>query len=249
MSTLQLDLFAGKVLTTKQIEQAAQYVIANNKIEKEKYNNLTKIEKLFAKYGLSDYIRCDYRIEEKTYTKTFNTYSDRNQFDIDIEVNECKGGIKIIYKRFNTKTQKAHNIDYGVWVSDVDFLYEKIQMSSITNNYRYYKFSSIKKKIDEYNDSALRQEKYSKDVIKASGELKADMEKQYPNAIVTEYFADIKEWDQWRNLRCVKVTFQSGSYVEYKVYSDKSKALLRSKDMQKETVEQMINRFNMQEKI
>ena len=249
MSTLQLDLFAGKVLTTKQIEQAAKYVETNNKIEKEKCSHYEKVEKLFTKYGLSDYVKCDYRIEEKTYTKAFNTYSDTNKFEKEISVVECKGGIKIIYKRFNTKTQKAHNIDYGVWVSDVDFLYEKIQMSSITNNYRYYKFSSIKKKIDEYNDSALRQEKYSKDVIKASGELKADMEKQYPNAIITEYFADIKEWDQWRNLRCVKVTFQSGSYVEYKVYSDKSKALLRSKDMQKESIEQMINRFNMQEKI
>lgn len=246
MSAVQLDLFAGKVLTTKQIEQANKYVITHNNIEREKYSNYSKIEKLFTKYGLNDYIECDYRIEEKTYNKSFNTYSDTNKFEKEISVVECKGGIKVIYKRFDTKSQKVYNDYVNVWISDIDFLYEKIQISTITNNYRNYKFSSIKKKIDEYNDSALAKFRYTQEVISASAKVKADMENKYPNATVTEYFADVKEWDKWRNVRCVKVTFQSGSYVEYKVFSNASKSVIRTVDTQKETIDQMLERFNLQ---
>ena len=248
MTTLQLDLFAGKVLTTKQILQADKWVETNNRIEREKCDHFEKIETLFIKYELTDFIKCDYRIEEKTYEKKFNTWSGDYEFAKEVSVVECRGGIKLKYQRFDNKTKMLIDDYCHVWVSDIDFLYEKIQISTITNNYRNYKFSSIKKKIEEYNNSSLSKFNYTNDSIKASNIVKTELENKYPNAVVTEYFADIKEWDKWRNVRCVKITFKSVSYVEYKVFTNASKAILRSKDMQKETVEQMIERFNLQEK-
>jgi hypothetical protein len=244
----QMSMFTN-VLTINQQNEVDEYVKINNRIENEKYSNLEEINAMLNRYELSEFVKADYELIEETYIKQFNWYNEKNKFECEITTYKCKGGLKFEYHTFDSREQticKAHN---HIWISDVDLRDEKMTISNIANNYRSYKISSIRKKIEEKNNEALSQNAYSKSVVEASNIVRAEFEELYPKATVTEYFADIKEYNVWRNRRCIKVVFESGSYVEYQVFTNANKSVIKVVDKQKESIEQIMNRFNLQEKI
>lgn len=243
----QISLFSN-ILTVDQQNEVDEYIKRHNAVENQKLEDYKRLHALLNKYELNEFVEASYEIEESTYEKTFNHYSDNKKFTCEITTCSCKGGIKLIYKSFDSRKQSLYNNFNHIWISDVDFRNEKIQISNISDSYRYYKMSSVRKKINDINEAAYNQKSYSDKVISASDIVIADFKEKYPKAEITAYFADIKEYNQWVNRRVVKVLFESGSYVTYQVFTNANKSLLKVADNQKESIEQIMNRFNLQEK-
>ena len=241
----QLQLFPNELTSDQQFE-VNTYVQMNNKIELDKFKDYERLHSLLKENGLEEFVEADYRLEEVTMDKEFNPYNEVQSFKCEITVNNCKGGIKLKYRRFNVREGKILSYNQWVWPSDVDFRNGKVTISSISQNYRAYKFSSVKRKIEEINEEALAQERYNHAVIEAGSIVAEDMKNKYPNTTVTEYFGNIKEGGDWVYRRMVKVEFKSGSYVEYKVFENGNKTIEKIVDKQRETIEQTMDRFNLQ---
>jgi len=144
--TMQLDLFEGKILTNDQRLEIQQYIANCDKEAIRKQNENREISLLLDEAGFRigiDYIN-DFEVFSKIYDHEFGYSYNNTEWVAEVEVMRSSGGCQILFDSFRNgkiKTSKSYVYREG----------DKLQCTSITSQYRYYKPSSLLTKLKEHN--------------------------------------------------------------------------------------------------
>ena len=241
---IQLDLFEGKVLTTEQRLEVQSYIERGDKEVVRKREENIKIQLLLDRAGFRegiDYVN-DFGVDVKTYDHEFGYNWNNTEWVAEVEVMRSSGGCQILFDSF-----RNGKIEMGK--SYVSREGDKLQCTSITSQYRYYKPSSLLAKLKEHNNFSLRQ-------LEATNTKQSVLEytvekytKLFPNAEVKIGSDYNRGRNNYSEFKTVIINFPSGSYVIYRLGYDNDGEYLHKKfDNVVDTLKGMdlLNHFNNQ---
>ena len=241
---VQLDLFAGILLTPEQQQQVDRYIENQDKSITFQENEHQRIERMLIEAGFIKgvHFKNDFKSFIDTRTVTLGYSYNQTQFDVEVTAKFREGGINLLGKRFDTTTKKLRD---GVFSFDVQK--DKIQSWSIQEQSRYVRPKTLLTKLLEHNEKEKRRfEEYNK----ATALLNATLEKYktlYPSATVTSGRDYAKYYGSFD---VVKVEFKSGSFIEFRIdsYNDRD-VIFRKKDVEYDSLssEELLERFSKQE--
>lgn len=241
---VQLDLFAGILLTPDQQQQVDKYIESQDKSITFQENEHQRIENLLTEAGFIKGVHYKNNFKSFTDTRTVKLgYSyNQTQFDVEVTAKFCDGGIGLLGKRFDLNDKKLKD---GVFSFDVQK--DKIQSWSIQEQSRYVRPTTLLTKLLEHNEKEKRRfEEYNK----ATALLSATLEKYkalYPSATVTSGRDYAKYYGSFDT---VKVEFESGSFIEFRIdsYNDRD-VLFKKKDVEYDSLssDELLERFSKQE--
>ena len=245
----QLDLFQGKVLSRPQLEEVAKYI--NRREELAKVSLKTNAEQV-AMLEEAGFIRGVHFTNEaelvvRSHEQTFGYSFNNTEYTAKVSYRDASIKLVILYKKFDsTKNEIVTRQDYPNFQSG-----GKIACSSITDNWRSLKLSSMLKKIKELDERAVDDfNQFNKDQ-KVRNEVLVKYQKLYPNATLNYS----KEWKQSRYgvnkgyyVHVLKIEFPSTSYIKLEVSSLGNVSLLEKQDVLyvKPTLEQELERLSKQ---
>ena len=238
----QLDLFQGVLLTTKQEQQIATWVEGMAKRAVALQDEVNTIMLMLDRAGFvqnEDY-KCNFEVFEVTKEQEFGYSYNNTNFEHEVTYMNAVGGVSLIINHIHEGKIKTHN-------SSVDREYGKLMCTSITEQYRYYKPSSLYTKFNEYNERKVNELEHNKKQKIALDIIVAKYQKLYPKAEVkigSDYYRR-----SYNSFPIVKVKFESGSSVEFTLgYGDEmEKERFHKKwDAQTETTKDLLTRFNNQ---
>ena len=242
--TMQLDLFEGKILTTEQRLEIQQYI---SKCDKEASRKLIEnretmllLDEAGFRIGI-DYIN-NFDVFEKTYEHEFGYSYNNTQWMAKVDVMRSSGGCQILFDSF-----RNGKIEMGK--SYVSREGDKLQCTSITSQYRYYKPSSLLAKLKEHNSYSLGQ---LESTNKKQNIIEYTVEKYtklFPNAEVKIGSDYNRSRNNYSEFKTVIINFPSGSYVIYRLGYDNDGEYLHKKfDNVVDTLKGMdlLNHFNNQ---
>ena len=221
---MQLDLFEGKVLTTEQRLEVQSYIERGDKEVVRKREENIKIQLLLDRAGFRegiDYIN-DFDVSEKTYNHEFGYSYNNTQWEAEVSVMRNSGGCQILFDSF-----RNGKIEMGK--SYVSREGDKLQCTSITSQYRYYKPSSLLTKLKEHNSYSLGQ---LESTNKKQNIIEYTVEKYtklFPNATVTIGSDYDRNRNNYSEFKTVIINFPSGSYVIYRLGYDNDGEYLHKK--------------------
>ena len=242
--TMQLDLFEGKVLTTEQRLEIQQFMATRDKEVVRKQEENIKIQLLLDEAGFRegiDYIN-DFNIFEKTYEHEFGHCYNNTEWVAEVEVMRSSGGCQILFDSF-----RNGKIEMGK--SYVSREGDKLQCTSITSQYRYYKPSSLLTKLKEHNSYSLGQ---LESTNKKQNIIEYTVEKYtklFPNAEVKIGSDYNRGRNNYSEFKTVIINFPSGSYVIYRLgYNNDGEYLHKKFDKVVDTLKgiDLLNHFNNQ---
>jgi hypothetical protein len=243
---VQLDLFAGILLTTEQQEQVNTY-IENQKKNSEYAQNRHKYVVAFLLEN--DFVEgVHFEQSCKVTVETRNTrlgYSYNNtSFETEVEYEKCDSQIYLLGQNFYIwETDKK--LKPAKFYFDVEK--EKIQCGSITEQYRFYKPKTILEKLKIHNEKAANQFEDFKQKENLEKNTIEKYTKLYPDAEVTskEGYTKYKG-----SFKIVEVKFKSGSYVQFELDTYNGVEHLYKKfdaELDKLTTEELLDKFSKQE--
>ena len=241
--TNQLELQLG-ILTDAQQERVNSFIKNQQSNVERVVASQTKIEALLISGGFKagiDYIN-DLKYGIVTENREFGYGSEA--FEANITYMKSSGGCKIIFDRYNSTTNKVE-----VRMQIVTAEHDKLECSSITSQYRAYKPASLFIKLKENNekaqneyDSANREQAIIKYTVNKYKTL-------FPNATVTTGKDYYKTRNDYKEFPTVIVSFESGSYVIFRLGYENDKEYTHKKfdavASQLSTIE-LLNAFNNQ---
>lgn len=239
----QLEMDFG-MLTVAQQERVDSFVRNQQSTVERVILVQAKTENLLISGGFEagiDYVN-DLEYNMVTEDKEFG-YGD-DTFKANITYMKSSGGCKIIFDKYNSYTNKVE-----VKMSMVTAEHDKLECSSITSQYRAYKPASLFTKLKENNEKA--QNEYNS-ANREQAIIKYTVNKYktlFPKATVTVG----KDYNKYRNdyteFSTVIVTFESGSYVIFRLGYENDKEYTHKKfdavASQLSTLE-LLNTFNNQ---
>ncbi len=240
--TMQLDLFHGVVLTTKQQEEINKFIHTQDNRAVKSQEDVNKTMLLLDEAGFvqgRDYEN-NFEIYEVTKEHTFGYSYNNTNWQHEVTYMNAVGGVYLKVNIIKDGKIKTHN-------SSVDREYDKLMCTSITEQYRYYKPSSLYTKFNEYNERKINELEYNNKQKIALDIVVAKYQKLYPEAEVTigsDYYR--RSYDSFPT---VKVKFESGSSVEFTLGygNEMEKERFHKKyDAQTETIKDLLTRFNNQ---
>ena len=242
--TMQLDLFEGKILTNDQRLEIQQYITKCDKEVSRKQIENREIMLLLNEAGFRegiDYIN-NFDVFEKIYDHEFGYSYNNTQWMAKVEVMRSSGGCQILFDSFrNGKIEMGKSFVYREG--------DKLQCTSITSQYRYYKPSSLLSKLKEHNDYSLIQ---LESTNKKQSIIEYTVEKYtklFPNAEVKIGSDYNRGRNNYSEFKTVIINFTSGSYVIYRLGYDNDGEYLHKKfDNVVDTLKGMdlLNHFNNQ---
>jgi hypothetical protein len=240
--TMQLDLFNGVVLTTKQQDDINKFIHTQDNRAVESQENVNKTMLLLDEAGFvqgRDYEN-NFEIYEVTKEHTFGYSYNNTNWEHEVTYMNAVGGVYLKVNIIKDGKIKTHN-------ASVSREYNKLMCTSITEQYRYYKPSSLRTKFNEYNEHKINELEYNNKQKIALDIIVAKYQKLYPEAevkISSDYYRR-----SYNSFPTVKVKFESGSSVEFTLgYSNEmeKEKFHKKYDAQTETVENLLERFNNQ---
>jgi len=241
---VQLDLFAGILLTPDQQQQVDRYIENQNKSITFQENEHQRIERMLIEAGFIKgvHFKNDFKSFIDTRTVTLGYSYNQTQFEVEVTAKFREGGINLLGKRFDSTTKELRD---GVFSFDVQK--DKIQSWSIQEQSRYVRPTTLLTKLLEHNEKEKRRfEEYNK----ATALLSATLEKYktlYPSATVTSGRDYAKYYGSFDT---VKVEFKSGSFIEFRIdpYNDRD-IMFKKKDVEYDSLssEELLERFSKQE--
>ena len=242
--TMQLDLFEGKILTTEQRLEIQQYIAKCDKEVSRKQIENREIMLLLDEAGFRigiDYIN-DFKVFEKIYDHEFGYSYNSTQWMAEVEVMRSSGGCQILFDSFrNGKIEMGKSFVYREG--------DKLQCTSITSQYRYYKPSSLLTKLKEHNNieaNKLDSNNRKQNILEYTVE---KYTKLFPNATVTIGSDYDRNRNNYREFKTVIINFPSGSYVIYRLgYNNDGEYLHKKFDNVVDTLKgiDLLNHFNNQ---
>ena len=240
----QLDLFEGKLLTTKQRLEVQKYIDDCHREVVRKNDESKNIQLLLDEGGFIegiDYVN-NFEIHEKTYTHEFGYSYNNTQWEAEVSVMRGSGGCQIIYdvlRDGKITVEKSYVYREG----------DKLQCTCITSQYRHYKPSSLLAKLKEHNSYSLGQ---LESTNKKQNIIEYTVEKYtklFPNAEVKIGSDYNRGRNNYSEFKTVIINFPSGSYVIYRLGYDNDGEYLHKKfDNVVDTLKGMdlLNHFNNQ---
>ena len=200
----QLELF--QVLNNEQQKEVENWIIRENQRVIDRVASVKKIIDLLTEAGFEEGVNFErnLKVGEETFERSFGSYDSRYQHDV--KVNTVEGGVYLIHKQFREGQLRTTK-------SNVNVEGYKLMCSYITPQYRAYKPSTLLEKLNFYNEN--QQWRYDSYVEK-SNLLDYTLDKYkklYPSATVqtgTGYSGN-------RSFTSVLLSFESGSWVEFKL--------------------------------
>ena len=240
--TMQLDLFNGVLLNTKQQVEINTFIDRQAKRAVDSQDNVNRTMLLMDEAGFvqgKDYIS-NFEVHEVTKECQFGYSYNNTNYEHEVTYMNAVGGVYLIVNTIRDGELK-------VIKSSVDRDGDKIMCTSITEQYRYYKPSSLYTKFNEYNDRKINELEHNGKQKIAVDKIIAKYKKLYPEAVVyssTDYYRG-----SYTSFPIVKVKFPSGSEVSFTLgYGgelDKER-FHKKHDVVIETTESILERFNNQ---
>ena len=240
--TMQLDLFHGVVLTTKQQEEVDKFVSDQAKRAVSTQESINRTMLLLDEAGFVQGVDYDsnFEVYEVTGKREFGYSYNNSNYQLEVTYMNAVG---CVYLKVNTiKDGKIK-----VYNASVDREGDRLMCTNITSQYRYYKPSTLRVKFNEHNERKIGELAYTKKQGIALNIVVAKYKKLYPKAEVTigsDYYRR-----SYQTFPIVKVKFESGSSVEFTLgYSDEmeKERLHKKYDAQTETIKDLLDRFNNQ---
>jgi hypothetical protein len=182
-----------------------------------------------------------YTINDSKITAKFNVADWRSEPKyVETEIESFTSQIHLLYSKYYKTSNSIETTKCYFWVDK-----DKIECSSLTGNYRYYKPESILSMIEKSYDVALNQYNEA-NKLKSNIEYTVNKYKElYPEATITvskDYLKGGEEFDK------VTVKFKSGSYVSFKI-NENSEYLIAKHDavFNKLKGNDILDYFNTQE--
>jgi hypothetical protein len=242
----QLDLFHGVVLTTEQQEQIDSFIKsqANRAVKCQEDINRTMLLLDEAGFVMGVDYSCNFEVEEVTSKREFGYSYNNTNFEYEVTYINSYGCVYLITDSIKDGKIKKHN-------ATVDREGSKLMCTYITEQYRYYKPSTLLTKLKENRKSKIAElNRQNKEQVCLDYTV-AKYQKLYPEATVkigSDYYRGYRgrSYDQFK---IVVIEFKSGSSVTFQLgygYELDQERLHKRYDAQKETVEQSLERFNNQ---
>jgi|TARA_B110000908_G_C10072874_1_gene365895 hypothetical protein len=242
---MQLDLFEGKVLTVEQRLEVQTYIKRSNKNTEVKFIENNKIQLILDRAGFKegiDYIN-DFETVEKTYEGNFGYSYNNTEFTSEITVITSKGGCQILFDTIGYKN--LSEIKMGK-----SFVYRednKLQCTSITDQYRYYKPTSLLTKLKEHNEKIKNSKLFHDKTTSIANYTVEKYQKLYPEAKVKINDDYDRRRNNYSEFKVVKVTFKSGSYVTFRLGYEQDGEYVHGKhNAENMTTKQLMETFNNQ---
>ena len=245
MTGKQLDLFEGMLLTADQQEKVNTHIEnckKNSEFAQKKHFNIVRLLNVngFCK-GLD--FEEDCKVTTETRKVTLGYRYNNTDFETEVTAEYCTSNIYLLGQSFNSYRGELGPTRFYFDVKD-----NKINCSSITEQYRFYKPSTILEKLKSYNLKAANAfEEYKKKINLEKNTLEK-YTKLYPDAEVTSKDGYSKYEGSYR---LIEVRFKSGSYVHFKLDTYNNKEYLCNKydaTFEKLTAEELLERFSKQVK-
>ena len=241
----QLDLFEGLVLTTEQQEQIDSFIKRQTLNAGEADRNVGRIMLLLDEAGFVQGVDYDsnFEVYEVTKKREFGYSYNNTNFEHEVTYMNAAGGVYLI-----TDTIKDNKI--VKYNASVDREGDKLMCTNITEQYRYYKPSTLLTKLKESRKAKINElSRQNKEQVCLDYTI-AKYQKLYPEAEVKEGSDYIRYGrHDYQQFKTVVVEFKSGSSVTFQLgygYELDKERLHKRYDAQKETVEQSLERFNNQ---
>ena len=241
----QLDLFEGLVLTTEQQEKIDSFINSQAKNAVVSQENINRTMLLLDEAGFVqgvDY-NSNYEVHEVTSKREFGYSYNNTQFEHEVTYLNAVGGVYLIVDTI----KEGKIVKYNAPVSREG---NKLMCTSITEQYRYYKPSSLLTKLKESRRAKINElSRMNKEQVCLDYTV-AKYQKLYPEATVkvgSDYYKGYRRG--YESFPIVVIEFKSGSSVTFKLgygYELDQERLHNRYDAQKETVEQTLERFNNQ---
>jgi DNA-binding Lrp family transcriptional regulator len=219
----QLDLFAGIVLTTEQQQKVDEFITRQIQTSVHLENNNKLLEKALVEAGFIKGVH--FKNNFKSFFETRNvklgySYNDTN-FETEVGAVFTEGGVYLLAKQFNPTSKKI--VEYN---AVIDVQRDKVQCTSIQDQYRYVKPKTLLEKLIQHNKRVQSQfDRY----VKENELLVNTIEKYtklYPNAQVTAK----SDWSKYSGtFPIVEVAFESGSYIQFRLGVELGKEFLHQK--------------------
>jgi hypothetical protein len=244
-SSVQLEMFKGEVLTEEQQRQVESFIdtqVQNAELTQEK---ASRIMLLLDEAGFvqNENYKNTTKVEEVTKEVTLGYNYNNTNFNIELTYLETSGGVVITYDRI--KNDKLVKDWAKVYVDGNN----KLECSSITPQYRYYKPSTLLEKLNDHNAKQASQlERNNKEKIAIDYTIKK-YQKLYPEAKIKESYGYERFSGRHSRYSTVEIEFKSGSSVTFRLgygYELDQERVESSYDAQSETTEEKLDRFNNQ---
>ena len=243
-NAIQLDLFHGKVLTAEQQEEVNRFIKsqAERAIKAEKRNNKTMLMLDEAGFVYGQDYSSNFEVEEVTKEQRFGYGYNNTDYEFEVTYIQNTGNV---FLWVNT----IKDGEIKIYKSSLDVEGDKLMCTSITKQYRHYKPSSLLVKYNEHNQRIVGELEYKNKQKIALNTIVAKYQKLYPEAKVTidsDYHRKSRNYDSFPT---VKVEFQSGSYVSFKLgYGNEidQEVFHKKYDAQSESAQDLLIRFNNQ---
>ena len=241
----QLDLFEGLVLTTEQQEKIDSFVKNEAKRAVVSQENVNRIMMLLDEAGFVqgvDY-NSNYEVHEVTKKREFGYSYNNTQFEYEVTYLNAVGTIYLITDTIKDNKIVKHN-------ASVSREGDKLMCTNITEQYRYYKPSTLLTKLKENRKAKIQElDRRGKEWLCLDYTIEK-YQKLYPEAEVKEGSDYIRYGrHDYQQFKTVVVKFKSGSSVTFQLgygYELDKERLHKRYDAQEETVEQSLERFNNQ---
>jgi len=241
-SNNQLDLFNGVLLTTEQEKEIATWIERQAKRAAEVNDETNTIMLMLDRAGFvqnEDY-KSNFEVFEVTKEVDFGYSYNNTNYTKEVTYMNAVGGVSLITNCIHEGKMKTYNASVS---RDGD----KLMCTSVTEQYRYYKPSSLYTKFNEHNERKINELARTNKESIAIKNVIAKFRKQYPEATVyasTDYYRR-----SYQSFPIVKVKFASGSEVSFTLgYSDdyENVRLHKKYDAVSESTEALMKRFNNQ---
>jgi len=242
----QLDMFAGILFTPEQEQKIAEFIKnrENAADVSESINN--QGEQLLINNGFVkdvDFVNT-FKIETVTREMTLGYSHNKTDFKAEITYKTIEGGIYLKGKRFGTYSNPNELRDSTF---NIEFEGNKVNCSTIQDNYRYIKPATLLEKLKTFNS---RQEQLFEEYKKKNSLKQSVVEKYtklYPNATITAK-TEHSRYSGYFDI--VEIKFESGSYVQFRLNVYNNTESLHSKfdaELDRFTSDELLERFSKQE--
>ena len=241
-SNNQLDLFHGVVLTQDQENEVKNWIVSQAKKVSDRQDEVNRIMLMLDEAGFvqgKDY-QSNFEMEEVTREREFGYSYNKTNYDYEVTYLSCNGGVHLLVNSIHEGKMKKYKAGVS---KDGD----KLMCTNVTEQYRYYKPSSLYTKFNEHNERKVNELARTNKESIAIKNVVAKFKKQYPEAVVyasTDYYRR-----SYTSFPVVKVKFQSGSEVSFCLgYGDDLEKVRFHKkyDAVSESTEALMERFRNQ---
>jgi len=238
----QLDLFQGVLLSTKQEQEVSTWIERQAKNAVDKQDEANRIMLMLDRAGFvqnEDY-KSNFEVFEVTKEREFGYSYNNTNFEKEVTYMNAVGNVSLITNSIYEGKIKKYN-------ASVDRDGDKLMCTAVTDQYRYYKPSSLLTKLKEHNSRKNSElDRVGKEKI-AVKNVVAKYTKLYPEAVV--YGSTDYRRGDYSSFPIIKIKFNSGSEVSFTLgYSDDFEDVRFHKkyDATIETTETLLERFNNQ---